>query len=100
MVSLNTLRQRIADQFKERGVDRLVYFHCDHFEPWSQVNHRPIADQANVRDVVAFADLCSRIDYARRLTLFYKTHHNNTWDLNQDLIRAQPDDPFGFMPHT
>ncbi len=102
MNAFSQIRGRIADRFKERGIDRLVYFHCDHFEPWSRIGNRSVADPANVADVVAFADQCSRIDFARRLTLFYRTYHDTAHGLRQDLIRARPDDPFGFIsnrPH-
>src|SRR5712692_2229062 len=99
MASFSQMRHRIADHFKERGVDRLVYFHCDHFEPWSQVNDRQYADPHNIEDVAAFADQCSRIDFARKLTLFYRAHQTRAWDLRQDLIRTRPDDPFGFVPN-
>jgi hypothetical protein len=27
-------RSRLADIVRRRGVKRVAYFHCDHFEPW------------------------------------------------------------------
>lgn len=62
----------IADAMKRRGVRRMVYFHCDHFEPWR--DERGTISERNAADVREFAEVTSKLEYARRLTLFYKCH--------------------------
>jgi hypothetical protein len=57
----------------EAGVDRLSYFHCDHFEPWRWGDGRDGVDQQNADDVIHFAHAMRDIPYARRLTLFMKS---------------------------
>ena len=57
----------------EAGVDRLSYFHCDHFEPWRWGDGRSGVDQQNIDDVIAYAEAMREIPYARRLTLFMKS---------------------------
>jgi hypothetical protein len=70
--SLNVLTPAImtvdelADVLKRRGVDRVRYFHVDHFEPWSF----NIQDDS-ARAVDRFAALTRGSRYAGKLSLFY-----------------------------
>lgn len=68
--SLDDALARLRD---EAGVDRLSYFHCDHFEPWRWGDGRTGVDQQNIDDVIAYAEAMREIPYARRLTLFMKS---------------------------
>ena len=43
-----TYKQMVAglsDDFKARDIARLVYFHCDHFEPWQSFGGRDALDE-------------------------------------------------------
>jgi SAM-dependent methyltransferase len=56
----------LADVLKRRGLDRVCYFHVDHFEPWSFG-----IDEQSARAVERFAAMARSSPYARRLSLFY-----------------------------
>ena len=58
----------LADILKRRGVERVSYFHTDHFEPWSDG-----IDEKAARAVGRFGDLARRSRYGNRLSLFYST---------------------------
>lgn len=66
----------ILAQARDRGVERLAYFHCDHFEPWRWSPDESSVSAANADAVEAFVEETSRIPYARRLTLFHKSPLN------------------------
>ena len=79
----------IADAMKRRGVRRMVYFHCDHFEPWRDA--RGTISKRNADDVREFAEVTSQIEYARRLTLFYKCHVPTTMSASPRSLFAEGD---------
>ena len=88
----------LAERMRRKELSHLVYFHADHFEPWSEVNGEPAVGQATVDRVGAFVDACNKLDFARRLTLFYKANLNYELSDAEELIRADPDDLIGFVP--
>lgn len=85
-----------------RGMDlaSVVYFHTDHFEPWRSVRDAPAVGQETVDAIGEFCRVTERIDFARRLTLFYKPHLNYALRTGDDLIRADPRDLVGFVPRS
>jgi hypothetical protein len=94
-----TLRD-LSDCFKAREVARLVYFHCDHFEPWQSFSGSNAFDERHAEHLRMFADDLNLIDYARKLTLFYKPNNNYFYTRDPDLIRAADDDLVGFGPRA
>lgn len=92
--------QRLADRLKRREIHRFVYFHCDHFEPWSHLEGIRPNDARHVEDVIQFAEDCSTVEFAKRLTLFYQPFQSFTLDVKRELIRAYPADALGFVPRT
>jgi hypothetical protein len=85
-----------------RGMDiaSLVYFHTDHFEPWRSVGDAPAVGPEVVDAIGDFCRVTERIDFARRLTLFYKPHLNYALRAGDDLTRADPRDLVGFLERT
>ena len=88
----------LADIVKRRGVRRIVYFHADHFEPWSYAPGRRNLE-ACARDVMMFAERSAANEYARRLTLFYKAGVTQTLQ-KTSIASVSPDDYFGFARRT
>jgi len=86
-----------AEILKARGITRLVYFHCDHFEPWRYVEGRP-ADLALAVDDVERYIAASSTGFGARATLFYKANINFLVDGDRKLWRAHPADRLGFVP--
>ena len=68
------LERDLAELYKARGVRKVVYFHCDHWEPWRSVPGRPMICEPNVEDVQRFVEATQKLDFARKLTLFYKPY--------------------------
>ena len=62
MSDLDTALGRLADA----GVRRIVYFHCDHFEPWSDGVSERQAERTQ-----QFFELTASTWHTQRLTLFY-----------------------------
>jgi len=81
-------------------VASLVYFHADHFEPWRSIGEIAAVGPEIVDAIGDFCRVTERIDFARRLTLFYKPHLNYALRMGGDLIRADPRDLVGFLPRT
>src|SRR5262245_5810725 len=100
MSSYKQIIAGLSDDFKAREVARLVYFHCDHFEPWQTFGGRDALDERHSEHIRMFADDLKRIDYARKLTLFYKPNINFAYDRDRELIRAVDDDFVGFLPRS
>lgn len=98
MSSFAPVKQDLAERLRAREVRRLVYFHCDHFEPWQQFEGRSPVDQRHVDELGQFGEDLARIDYARRLTLFYRTAISFAHDRSREMVRAAPDDLFGIIP--
>jgi hypothetical protein len=81
-------------------VDRLAYFHTDHFEPWRSIGKAPAVGPESVAAVHAFCRATERLDYARRLTLFYKPYVGYALRRGSELTRADPEDLVGFRPRS
>lgn len=94
------LVKEIASRLKELDISSLVYFHTDHFEPWRVVGDTPAVGQEVVDAIGEFCRVTGRIDYARRLTLFYKPHLNYAMRREEGLTRADPRDLVGFLPRA
>lgn len=87
-----------AEILRARGIQRVVYFHSDHFEPWRYVPGRPADYALSVADVERYIRETAPLDFARRATLFYKANVNFLVAPDRKLWRADPDDAIGFLP--
>jgi hypothetical protein len=97
MATYDPVVRELADRLRARNISRLVYFHCDHFEPWVNLGQPKAINELNAEHLHIFADDSSKFDYARRLTLFYCVRLNFVYDRTRDLIRAADDDFVGFV---
>jgi hypothetical protein len=52
---------------QQKKISRVVYMHADHFEPW---RHR--IEQSYADEVACFGELCAKVDFGRKLSLFYR----------------------------
>lgn len=95
-----TLIKELAARLRGMDVASLVYFHTDHFEPWRSVGEAPAVGPEIVDAIGDFCRVTERIDFARRLTLFYKPHLNYALRAGDELIRADPRDLVGFLPRA
>ncbi len=98
--SLVPLKMRLTERVRRRGITRVVYFHTDHFEPCRQFDGRPIFGDANIADTERFAETMARIEFGRRLTLFYKPQLNFGVRTGSDMMFASPADKLGFVRRT
>lgn len=96
----NPLIKELADRLRGMDVTSLVYFHTDHFEPWRPVGGAPAVGPGVVEAIYDFCRVTERIDFARRLTLFYKPHLNYALRSGAGLERADSDDLVGFLPRA
>ena len=94
------LVRELAARLRDMDVASLVYFHTDHFEPWRPVGGAPAVGPGIVDAIGDFCRVTERIDFARRLTLFYKPHLNYALRTGDDLLRADPRDLVGFLPRA
>lgn len=83
-------RRRVADALKEREVRKIVYFHCDHFEPWR--GFRGDVSPQNASDILDFLRILEGVDYARKLTLFYKCNNYICVSDGPRQLRAEGDE--------
>jgi hypothetical protein len=83
------MRDRAADALKQREVKKIVYFHCDHFEPWRPF--RGDVSPKNADDILDFIRITEGIDYARKLTLFYKCNNYICVNKGPRQLRAEGD---------
>jgi hypothetical protein len=90
-------RAKAAESLKRRQVRTLVYFHCDHFEPWR--GFKGDVSPQNVDDILEVARALDQVDYARRLTLFYKCNNYICTTLDRLQLRADGDE-IGFAVPT
>lgn len=88
----------VAERLRRRGVREIVYFHTDHFEPWNFSATRP--PRLAAQEVADFVDAVGEVDFARRLTLFYKNALDAAFSREQKLIRAVESDLIGFIPRS
>jgi len=100
MTRFAPLIERLASRLAEMEVGSLVYFHTDHFEPWRSIGDIPAIGQGIVDAIGAFARTCERLDFARRLSLFYKPHLNYALRGGDGVERADPDDLVCFLPRA
>lgn len=84
---------RVSESVRRNEVRRLVYVHCDHFEPWVGGH----ITEANVERVLAFAEAVSRVEHGRRLSLFYLCA-NPMVASHVEGARAVEGDGIGFLP--
>ena len=96
MASTDPIKYKLAERIKARGITGIVYFHTDHFEPWRSFDGRPAMGPENAEGIELFAQAMQRIDFARRLTLFYKTPVNYALIEGRDSIYV-PGDKIGFF---
>ena len=94
------LVKELAARLRGMDVATLVYFHTDHFEPWRSVGEAAAVGPEIVDAIGDFCRVTERIDFARRLTLFYKPHLNYALRKGDELIRADPRDLVGFLPRA
>ncbi len=89
--------ESLEDLIGRRGVRRIAYFHCDHFEPWHSPN--PANIDNHVDKILRFADESAANEFSRRLTLFYKPPVYCVPNPRaRDGLLASPNDPFAFVP--
>jgi hypothetical protein len=94
------LVKQLADRLRAIDISTVVYFHTDHFEPWRAIGKRPAVGAEVVESIHDFCRVTERIDFARRLTLFYKPHLNYALRRGEGLLRAAPEDLVGFLPRS
>ncbi|MGE5268582.1 MAG: hypothetical protein ACM3JG_02795 [Thiohalocapsa sp.] len=95
------LLRELAERLRRKELTSLIYFHTDHFEPWREIGARvPAVGQGIVDSIGDFRRTSERIDFARRLTLFYKPHLNYDMRPGDGLFRAHPEDLVGFLPRS
>jgi len=89
----------LGDIIERRGVRRVAYFHCDHFEPWRGPVNRGVEE--NAADILRFAEQSATNEFSRRLTLFYKAHIGFArTGRARGGVQATPGDPFVFLPRA
>ena len=89
--------EELADKARARGIRRIAYFHCDHFEPWgSGVN------ATSLRAVDRFRQMTERSPYGARLSLFYSTYNGYSLDDGHGQPNGEcvPGDKIYFANHT
>jgi hypothetical protein len=94
------LVKQLADRLRGMDLASVVYFHTDHFEPWRPIGSGPAVGPEITEGIYDFCRVTERIDFARRLTLFYKPHLNYALRRGDDLIRADSEDLVGFLPRS
>lgn len=87
-------RAAVAEAVRRRQIKNVVYFHCDHFEPWRDA--RGGVSERNAADVVQFGDATGRLDFARKLTLFYKCNIPTTMNRSPRTVFMERDQ-LGFI---
>jgi hypothetical protein len=99
---LSTSTLRLADALKRREIREIVYFHCDHWEPWkTEVGMSRTASLPVMAErVTRFVDVMQSREFARRLTLFYKPGVYSALDdgsLATKGVKVHPDDRIVFL---
>lgn len=93
---------RLVDALLRREVQRVAYFHCDHWEPWQTINGKTRATSLPVcaERIRQFSEAMQRLDYARALTLFYKPGVYSALDtgtLTGKGVKVHADDKITFL---
>lgn len=83
-------RTRVAEAVKRREIRTIVYFHCDHFEPWR--GFKGAVSEQNADDILDLLRLWEQVDYARHLTLFYRCHNRLCTTRDRMQLRAEGDE--------
>jgi predicted O-methyltransferase YrrM len=98
-INFATSDPSLGDIVNLRGIGRVAYFHCDHFEPWRWPLVQGVED--NAAEILRFADVSAANEYSRRLTLFYKAHVGfSRTGRARGGVQATPGDPFMFLPRS
>ena len=63
---------KLAEIIDRRGINRIAYFHCDHFEPWRGPISQTVDESGE--EIMRFAEASAANPFSNRLTLFYKAH--------------------------
>ncbi|MGH6979642.1 MAG: hypothetical protein ACREFC_00395, partial [Stellaceae bacterium] len=84
------LRKRVAESLKQREIREVVYFHCDHFEPWR--GFQGDVSERNADDILNFGRIVEGVDFARKLTLFYKCNNYICANSDRPQVRAEHDE--------
>jgi 2-polyprenyl-3-methyl-5-hydroxy-6-metoxy-1,4-benzoquinol methylase len=98
MARFTKLVESLSETFRRSGARELVYFHCDHFEPWRSMRGRADVSQPNADDIADFLDQTARLEYARRLSLFLKPAYRLA--PAGPGVRSADGDGVGFLPLT
>jgi hypothetical protein len=99
MGTFTNLKAELSDLYKKRGVRRVVYFHCDHWEPWRPLPGFTAINQKNADEVMRFVDVMKRIDFGSKQTLFYKDTQTYVYDHDQNTspgVKVDPGDGIRF----
>ena len=72
-MSYASIRNKVQETLRASGATRLAYLHADHFEPWRTMPDRAELSEQNVADIHDFIAATSRVEFARKLTLFMKS---------------------------
>src|SRR5471030_920951 len=98
MARFTKLVEDLSETFRRSGAGALHYFHTDHFEPWRSMRGRIDVSEPNGADIVDFLERTSKLDYARRLTLFLKPPFRLA--VSGPGVRSADGDGVGFLPLT
>lgn len=98
MARFTKLVEALSETFRRSGARDLHYFHTDHFEPWRSMSGRIDVSEPNGADIVDFLEQTSKLDYARRLTLFLKPPFRLA--PSGPGVRSAEGDGVGFLPFT
>lgn len=98
----STMTTRLTEALRRREIQRVVYFHCDHWEPWKTIEGKTRAASLPfcAERIRQFTDTMQRLDYGRALTLFYKPGVYSALDtgtLAGKGVRVHADDKIVFL---
>ncbi len=66
---MTVLTQKYLENLASKGVKKVRYFHCDHFEPWRRGVLQEHADE-----IALFREQSQNSLFSSKMTLFYKPH--------------------------
>jgi hypothetical protein len=90
----------LKEMLKRRGVREFVYLHADHFEPWSYRNQtRNDINKENADNLAKFVEQTAAVDFARRLSLFYRAIVYYRMGTGADCTGVPGDKMSFFMPN-
>lgn len=103
MHDFKSLSATLKDVYARRAIRRVVYFHCDHWEPWRPTPGQAEINAANRDEVHRFVDTCSSSTFAARQTLFYKCPVNFIFDheaYKTEGVKCDPRDGIRFTSRS